>query len=208
MRPYKQPDPVQLAEAVILVRNGLLSLRQAGQRFGIPKSTLYDHLHGKVESGSRPGRRPMLPSHLEDALADQCVEAAKKGMGVSRQQLAIKTARILNRIRVPTSTAIPGKKWLSGFRKKEKEKGQERKRKREVNAKLKQKKSAVHVICAVCLAPETGKEEGIWQEWVACDGCDAWLHMCCVPPRFRRGSLEDYQHQSFLCPQCYNTRNT
>ena len=116
MRPYKQPDPVQLAEAVSLVRNGLLSLRQAGQRFGIPKSTLYDHLHGKVESGSRPGRRPMLPSHLEDALADQCMEAAKKGMGVSRQQLAIKTARILNRIRVTTSTAIPGKKWLSGFR--------------------------------------------------------------------------------------------
>ena len=109
--------------------------------------------------------------------------------------------------RILTSSEIIAQKRMIMEEKEKKEK-QERKRKREVNAKLKQKKSAVHVICAVCLAPETGKEEGIWQEWVACDGCDAWLHMCCVPPRFRRGSLEDYQHQSFLCPQCYNTRNT
>ena len=119
MGKYQETDPVKLADAISLVKNGTCGLREAARRFGIPKSTLSDHANGKIIAGSRPaGRRPDLPSHVEDALSSQCIEAAEKGMGVSRQQLAIRIARITNRLAVRTrfTDGIPGKKWITGFR--------------------------------------------------------------------------------------------
>ena len=62
---YQETDPVKLADAISLVKNGTCGLREAARRFGIPKSTLSDHANGKIIAGSRPGRRPDLPSHVD-----------------------------------------------------------------------------------------------------------------------------------------------
>ena len=69
------------------------------------------------------------------------------------------TKKVTSHCILTSSEIIAQKRMIMEEQEKKEKEKQERKRKREVNAKLKQKKSAVHVICAVCLAPETGKEE-------------------------------------------------
>ena len=49
-----------LENAVVAIREEKMSMRKAVEAYGVPKSTLYDHVKGKVEVGSRPGPPTVL----------------------------------------------------------------------------------------------------------------------------------------------------
>ena len=49
-----------LEKATEEVKEGKLSVREASQKYSIPKSTVYDHSSSKVKEVSRPGPSPEL----------------------------------------------------------------------------------------------------------------------------------------------------
>ena len=49
-----------MQRAVTAVEKQGESLRHASEKYGIPRSTLHDHISGKVEHGSKPGRGSYL----------------------------------------------------------------------------------------------------------------------------------------------------
>ena len=64
---------------VILYRNvgGSISYRRAAAMYGIPTSTLFDHMTGKVEIGVNPGPKPYLSREEEEELASFLIQTAK-----------------------------------------------------------------------------------------------------------------------------------
>ena len=63
-----QPDKVKLKRAVQSVHDGL-SIRRTAEEYGIPKSTLYDHVSSKVALNARHGRHKHLDSVEETNLS-------------------------------------------------------------------------------------------------------------------------------------------
>ena len=118
-KPY---DKKALDDAVQAVRSGECSLRKAALHYGIPKSTVQDHVHGNVQEGRSAGRQTALPAELELQMASKIQDAAEKGFGISRAQLAIRAARVatLSGVQTPWVNGIPGKDWIDGFRKRHK----------------------------------------------------------------------------------------
>ena len=53
--------------AMLAVEKGL-SLGHAAEMYSVPKSTLYDHVSGKVEFGARSGPDPYLSVEEEEEL--------------------------------------------------------------------------------------------------------------------------------------------
>ena len=63
------------------------SISQAAHTHGVPYTTLYDRMSGKVCHGENPGPRPYLSKPEEKDLSDFLVEVAKAGYGKSWQQV-------------------------------------------------------------------------------------------------------------------------
>ena len=55
---YSRYDEDKLKAAVSAVRLGNLSQRKAAIRYGVPKTTIADHVAGRVAEGAKPGRNP------------------------------------------------------------------------------------------------------------------------------------------------------
>jgi transposase len=72
-----------------------MSIRHAAKHFNIPKSTKGDIIGGKHELHVPNGRPPHMPKAIEDKILDAVKMAARRDIGLTRQQ-------ILNRTIVPT----------------------------------------------------------------------------------------------------------
>ena len=57
-----------LTEACKAVAEGELSVRKAAEQYDVPRSTLHDHVSGKVAMGSRSGPRAYLTMQEEEEL--------------------------------------------------------------------------------------------------------------------------------------------
>ena len=75
-----------LDKAVIAVEKGT-SIRKAAEMHGIPRSTLHDHVSGRVEMYRKPGPCPYLSSKEEEELATFLVKCAEMGYPHTRQQV-------------------------------------------------------------------------------------------------------------------------
>ena len=77
MKRRKQYDPQQLIEACAEVTKGKINISAAAKQFGLPRKTLLDHGHGKIEEGRLPGIERMLSNGEETALVDyvQCMSS-------------------------------------------------------------------------------------------------------------------------------------
>ena len=115
---YVKYSQESLEKAVSLIRSGTLSLRKAAQRFGIPRSTLSDHVTGKIQPGATPGKAPVLPREVEDHLASRATQAAAGGFGIGRKDIILRAAVLSKRMRIntPFRDGIPGKDWWAGFK--------------------------------------------------------------------------------------------
>ena len=58
--PRKQWTDEDMAKAIAAVEREGVSMRRAAEVYQIPRSTLHDHLTGKVEHGALPGPRRYL----------------------------------------------------------------------------------------------------------------------------------------------------
>lgn len=103
---YHHSDLVKAVEAV---RSNLMSIRKAEETFHVPKSTISDKVTGRSEIDANIGRKPSLPECVENKIAENVVEASKRGMGVSRAQLFQRTALLCKRLGSRSSKmALPG----------------------------------------------------------------------------------------------------
>ena len=72
------------------------SVRRAAEMFNVPKSTLHDHVTGKVMFGARSGPDPYLSMEEEEELASFLVETAKIGYPHTKKQLLFLVQQILD----------------------------------------------------------------------------------------------------------------
>ena len=62
-------------------------MRRAAEEFGVPKSTLYDQLSGKVKPGSSSGPQRYLNEEEEEELSNFLIGCASIGYARSRRQV-------------------------------------------------------------------------------------------------------------------------
>ena len=74
--------------AVKSVKDGVYSYRKASQVFGVPKTTIIDHVSGRIELTSKPGGKPVIPLEIENAVAQKVVEAPNMGFGITKKQIS------------------------------------------------------------------------------------------------------------------------
>ena len=84
---YKKWKQGHLSKAVGEIQNGSLSVRRAALEYDIPKSTLHDHLTGRVVCGGLSGPRKYLTDEEEDELEEFLVGCASVGFAKWRAQV-------------------------------------------------------------------------------------------------------------------------
>ena len=82
---YHAWEQTDLEKAMHAKLSGL-SYRRSAAMYGIPTTTLYDHMSGKVEVGAQPGPKRYLNDEEEEELARFLVEVAKIGYPHSKSQ--------------------------------------------------------------------------------------------------------------------------
>ena len=102
-----------MQKAVAAVEDGGESIRLVSEKYGIPRSTLHDHISGRVEHGSKPGREPYLSPDEEEELVSFLVKCARIGYPHTRKQVMSLVQSIVNGRGVKT-TISDG--WWERFR--------------------------------------------------------------------------------------------
>ena len=105
----------RVAAAEKAVETRQLSLRVAGERFDLPKSTIHRHVQGKsMQVGAG---RPTALTKEEKSIVRSCKELAELGFGIDR----ITVGRVVRDYLQsqerdnPFKDGVPGKKWWRGF---------------------------------------------------------------------------------------------
>ena len=84
-----------MEKAIVAVDRGE-SIRRAAEMFGVPRSTLHDHVSGKVEQYAKQGPKPYLTPQEEDELANFLLRCARIGYPHTRLQVIGIVQEILN----------------------------------------------------------------------------------------------------------------
>ena len=107
----------ELVAAMEKVKSKELSLRQAAITFGIPKSTLSDHVTGR--SSKRYGGAPTVLSDIEEAeIVITCQTLAEMGFPLNKDYVDVVVKGYLKQIGRPNpfgEDGIPGYSWWKGF---------------------------------------------------------------------------------------------
>ena len=100
-RPHKYQTQVEhkerFARALKSVQEGGVSVRRAAEEFSIPKSTLHDHLTGKVVAFGQSGPPKYLTDEEEEELEEFLSGCASVGFARSRQQVLELVQELVNR---------------------------------------------------------------------------------------------------------------
>ena len=64
----KQWSDTAMQRAVAAVESQCVTVRRTTEMYGIPRSTLHNHIAGKVDQGAKPGRSPYLSVEEEEEL--------------------------------------------------------------------------------------------------------------------------------------------
>jgi hypothetical protein len=75
-----------MLEAIKAVGEGC-TISQAARDYGVPKTTLYDRVSGKVLHGTNPGPKPYLTMDEEQQLGTYLKHCAKVGYGKTRRDV-------------------------------------------------------------------------------------------------------------------------
>ena len=82
-------------KAITAVERGT-SVRKAAEMFGVPRSTLHDHISGKVELYAKQGPKPYLTTEEEEELANFLLRCARIGYPHTRQQVIGLVQEVVN----------------------------------------------------------------------------------------------------------------
>ena len=93
-----------------------MKIRTISRKFGIPPTSLRDHLFGTVLCRKR-GPKIVLNERDEQKLVDYCFKMQELGHPLTPLQLKLKVAQtIQTRDTLWSDIGIPGKSWLKSFR--------------------------------------------------------------------------------------------
>lgn len=116
-------DPVTMKGAIVAVRSGEMGYLLASKIFGVPKGTLEKYVKNEKTPEElmemRSGRKPVLPSELENLLVKYCMQMDERYFGLriaDVKRMAFELA-IRNGLRHPFNlhNASAGKKWFKLF---------------------------------------------------------------------------------------------
>lgn len=93
---YRQYTDLHMREAVDAVAQNRMSTSKAAEVHGIPRTTLSDHVHGKILPGSKSGRPTLLSSTEERDLVNFLLESAKIGCGRTRKEVLAIVGKMLS----------------------------------------------------------------------------------------------------------------
>ena len=90
---YRNWDEAALSKAIDARKAGM-SFRRSAAMYGIPTTTLYDHVSGKVEIGAHPGPKRYLDQE-EEELASFILQIAKIGYPRNKAQILALVQQII-----------------------------------------------------------------------------------------------------------------
>ena len=113
---HQRADPVKLAEAVQKVRNRSMSVRTASIRYGIPKSTISDHVTGHCAS-TMQGPAPVLEKAIEDRLVKWLLHMSRIAFCQTTDTLLDKVKEIVTALNIPNpfTDNRPSAHWYKLF---------------------------------------------------------------------------------------------
>lgn len=118
-RKGKSYDLVALERAVRAVQSKTMGYQKASKIYNVPRTTIYDKVHGKSEVESRQGPNTVLSPAEETRLANWLIEMSKIGYGRSKQEL-LETVKLIIKEdgrKNPFKEGRPGKDWYYAFMK-------------------------------------------------------------------------------------------
>ncbi|XP_019852802.1 PREDICTED: uncharacterized protein LOC109582507 isoform X4 [Amphimedon queenslandica] len=92
---YRNYDNDQLMRAYEAVKDGC-SIRSAAEKFGVPRSTLSDHVSGKVQNGRHSGPERYLSDEEEKELVRFICKAARMGYAKTRKEVMSIVEKVLS----------------------------------------------------------------------------------------------------------------
>ena len=105
-----------LKAAIDAVTDQGMKVRCTARTFGIPSTSLRDHLFGKVV-GRKRGTKTTLSQEEEEKLIEYCFKMQDLGHPLTSGQLRLKVAQATQTRDTPWSaTGVPGKSWLRSFK--------------------------------------------------------------------------------------------
>ncbi|XP_073334858.1 uncharacterized protein [Pagrus major] len=108
-----------MERALIEVKSGRCTVRQAAKEFGVPKSSLGDRVSGRVAPGSRSGPAQLITSADEDLLVEFSLYMSKHGFPLTKQQLVSFASSIYKRQHRRVAFSKLGQTWWLNFRKRQ-----------------------------------------------------------------------------------------
>jgi hypothetical protein len=91
---YRIWEQTALERAIDAKRSGL-SYRRSAAMYGIPTTTLHDHMSGKIEIGAKPGPKRYLNDEEEEELAGFLVQVAAIGYPKTKTQVLALVQQII-----------------------------------------------------------------------------------------------------------------
>ena len=86
---WKEGGDLKLEKAVSEVLSNQLSIRKAAEQYGIPRSTLHDHVSGRVQPGASSGPKRYLSQTKEDELVSFVTKSSQVGYTRTRSDVSI-----------------------------------------------------------------------------------------------------------------------
>ncbi|XP_054611682.1 uncharacterized protein LOC129169344 [Dunckerocampus dactyliophorus] len=108
-----------MERALIEVKSGRCTVRQAAKQFGVPKSSLGDRVSGRVTPGSRSGPAQLITSSDEELLVEFSLYMSKHGFPLTKQQLVSFASSIYKRQHRRVAFSKLGQTWWLNFRKRQ-----------------------------------------------------------------------------------------
>lgn len=92
---YRHWTDVHMRDAICAVTERGVSLSEASEVHGVPRSTLSDHVRGRVQTGTKSGRPTILSENEEKHLVDFLLKSSRIGLGRTRQEVFALVERML-----------------------------------------------------------------------------------------------------------------
>lgn len=111
-----------MERALMEVKSGRCTVRQAAKEFGVPKSSLGDRVSGRVAPGSRSGPAQLITSADEELLVEFSLYVSSHGFPLTKQQLVSFASTIYKRQHRRVAFSKLGQTWWLNFRKRQEKK--------------------------------------------------------------------------------------
>ncbi|KAJ8926583.1 hypothetical protein NQ314_021036 [Rhamnusium bicolor] len=100
------------------IRENGLSICEASKRFGVPRTTIQDRIHGRIDDIARKtGPKPLLTNKGEKNIVDWIKNIAKCGFPLKKSDLIQTVKKILKDSKKESlfKGRKPGQKWYYNF---------------------------------------------------------------------------------------------